>query len=286
MSEVQEFDPFNETEVAEVAPEPEVIEGEEVDDNQHNDNPEEELAPKPEQPKEKKSWGAREQAKRIEVESTLNTERERSRLIEYQNEQLQKAVDEMLKGKQAPQDNSADIDALLREHGIDPDDVIDKDALAATLKAGQKNTQGLNELRGQITADAIRNSINTATTNNPDFTPAFEHYASRKFNEAKAAVEELGYEMTDDAIRHAVVRETQKILLEAKNRGKDPATILFNLAKASGYKSTGKTKALKEEINYDKLNELRDAAAKPAYNPKIAQSNAIEDDDWVMATIR
>jgi hypothetical protein len=246
------------------------------DEEEHDDE-------KPQDEPKRKPRALREKEKRLEAQVRAAELEKELAIARYQAKQYEEALGLM---KKTPEP-TIDVDAELRAAGIDPDTVIDKDAIAAVLRAQNSGRENVQRLEQQRTADNIKLSLSTAQSQNPDFMDAIQHYAAMKSAEAKASAEALGIDATDNDIQQAVVIKTQEILLNAYRAGKDPAQAIVKLSTSMGFKSKPRVDN-KNAIDYDKLTQLRDAAGKPPYkaeSPKTVvktkvSADGVVDMDW------
>jgi hypothetical protein len=253
------------TEEQPVAPQ-ETPQGAQLEETHEDDDDHEEEA-KPE-PQGRKPRALREKEKRLEIQSERDALKEQLAIERYRNEQL-RTFKELQEQKQPTQDD----DALLRAAGIDPETLVDKEAIVAMVKQNNAIRAAAQSNEESRHADAIRGSILTAQAQNPDFSDAVAFYAEQKALEARAVAEALGVQATEDDVRQAVVNKTQEIVNQAYRAGKDPAQALMTMAKTMGYKPQPKPLTKGDGLDYNALNNLRDAAGKPAYQAESAIVN-------------
>jgi hypothetical protein len=226
------------------------------------------------EPQGRKPRALREKEKRLEVQSERDALKEQLAIERYRNEQL-RAFKEL-----SQPEKQEDGDAILRAAGIDPDSVIDKDAIVAMVKQNNALRDSTLKTEEARHSDAIRGSILTAQAQNPDFSDAVAFYAEQKALEARSVAQALGIVANEDDVRQAVVNKTQEIVNQAYRAGKDPAQALLVLAKSMGFKPQPKPVAKESGLDYNALNNLRDAAGKPAYQAESAVVNAKTPKVW------
>jgi len=253
---------------SEEKPATEVEEGDEPDEEEEESEGEEseELKPEEEEKPKKREprWKREAERARREEAARVETERQLAALQE-QNKNLEDLLKNKLSGKSEEDVTEEQKDAFLKQNGFNPDDIVDKDTVIQILQNSGKTMQSVDALRGQMMANTIQSSIVAAKQTTPDIQDAMKHFASVKSQEYKLLANQSGEKLSDEDAAQRAISAASALMISAAETGQDPAAAVYEYAKAMGYKPK-KDLPKQDDIDINKLQELRDTAGKPSYN--------------------
>lgn len=123
-------------------------------------------------------------------------------------------------------------------------------AIDAQHEADARAEAARNQQNGQIqhVVRTMQEYENDFRADHPDYGPAVEHFRKTRADEIAAQG------LTGQALDNAIGQDFLALAARCLNAGKDPAEVVYNLAKRSGYKPQGKVSSVDPQT--ERLNQI------------------------------